>query len=713
MPCWQLRLKGQRTSSSLSLCITSRPDIPIKSDENDSPAAISQTLLKWIDTITEGFYVPVPGIHEPLSTDTAWLQLQASVGDEAIKHDSSIEDALHAYHALSERSANKGENSIDAKTIGTFRKHCVVVGGPGSGKSLLLQVLAREFGKDAFVSLRVKLRDLAKRIETTGCTVEDGLLYLGLGESGISPEQLRSAGFSDLVFLCDGLDECGEFQPRIASGLKSISASSPSYRIIVTTRPIGYNTSELRHWRHYEIRPLNPDKAADQLETLCRGMLGTVSDSEDQLRADIDTYMKASGAQKFISKSPLLLAFAAALILKRKKLGESKTDLYTRIFKLIDNAPDPRKGSALAVPRAFRDRVLDHLGWLANTSPLLTKEEIEEQCAKDIERGSGKQYLESLSLAQNSITYWEEAGLIERISHSGQDLITFIHKTCGEFAAARYLETISNDEARQLIEKEFDNPDWEEILDFATQTSVAEMIADVIIDRAKTAELSSRLIDRAFHVLARPEICLAPPKLDEFLEQMFALVQAEDRQKAYRVGVCMANNDMSHVSEVAERSERLLTAQAEWSRLIGWTVLVCHFPDRLDSSELENKVLYYAALRSDENLFIRPNHDDSLIRPMASLLYRGPDRELFELFLINALEVLLENLTVERQDRLLAAVGELQAFRTRDSMIRLEKLLRLIGRKDALSMFGEMFGSFNWDISESDASHRTLFQDVS
>ena len=701
--------KGRRTISSLVTVLRSS-DIKIKSDENDSPAVISQALLKWIDTRTEKF--SVPGIDKLLSIDTAWLQLQASVGYDYSKHGSSIEDALRAYHELSEKSVNRDENIIDAKTIGTFRKHCVVVGGPGSGKSLLLQVLAREFEKDALISLRVELRELYTRIKEKGCTVKEGLLSLGLGGFRVSPKQLSAAGLSELVFLCDGLDECGDYQSVIASGLKDIAASSPSYRIIVTTRPIGYATSELRDWRHYEIMPLNPDKVADQLETLCRGALGTVSNSEDHLRADIDTYMNASGARKFISKSPLLLAFAAALILNRKKPGESKTDLYTRIFKLIDEVPAPRKDSTLDVSRAVRDSVLNHLGWLVSTSPLLTEEKIEKQCAKNIKHGFDEPYRKSLLLAQNSIAYWEKVGLIERISHSEQDLITFIHKTCGEFAAARYLATIEETEVRQLIKKELDNPEWEEILDFATQTSVAEIIADAIIDKAKDAELSSRLIDRAFHVLARPEICLAPPKLDAFLEQIFALAQAEDRQKAYRVGVCMANNDMSHVSEVAELSERLLTAQAERSRLIGWTVLVCHFPDRLDSSELENKVLYYAALSNDDNLFIRPNHDDSLIRPMASLLYRGPDRELFELFLINALEVLLENLTVVRQDKLFAAIGKLQALRTRDSMIRLENLLRQIGRRDALSMFGEMFGTFNWDTSESDASHRTLFQDV-
>ena len=706
-----IEMKGRRTSSSL-VSVLQSSNILIKSDENDFPAAISQALLKWIDTTTEKF--SVLGIHKPLSTDTAWLQLQASVGDEAIKHDSSIEDALHAYHELSERSANKGENSIDAKTIGTFRKHCVVVGGPGSGKSLLLQVLAREFGKDAFVSLRVKLRDLAKRIETTGCTVEEGLLSLGLGGSGISPGQLRSAGFSDLVFLCDGLDECGNFQPDIALGLKLISASSPSYRIIVTTRPIGYSTSELWDWRHYEIMPLNPGKVADQLGILCRGALGTVSDSEDQLRADIDTYVNASGVQKFISKSPLLLAFAAALILKGKTLGESKTDLYARIFKLIDDALVPRKDSAPTASQEeeIRNSVLNYLGWLVSTSPLLTAEKIKKQCAKNIERDVGEPHLKSLRLARNSITYWEEAGLIERISHSGQDLITFIHKTCGEFAAARYLDTISDAEARQLIEKELDNPEWEEILDFATQTSVAEMIADAIIARANTVELSSRLIDRAFHVLARPEIRLAPPKLDAFLERMFALAQAEDRQKAYRIGGCMVNNNMSHVPKVAERSKQLLMAQAEWSKLIGWTVLVCHFPDRLDHPKLENAVLYYAERVNDDNLFIKRVNDDSLILQPKDLIGEHPDRKIYEFFLINALETLLENQTVERQDELLATVSKLQVFRTFGFLFRLKSLLHRIGRIDALSMFGEELETFDWSWSESDASHRTLFQDV-
>ena len=704
----KIELKGQQTSSSL-ISVLQSSNIAIKGDDKDTAAAVNQALLEWIDSTTEEF--SVLAIDRPLSTDTAWLQLNASVGNDVIERNSSIEDALHAYHALSEKSVKDDRNRIDAKTIGTFRKLCVVVGGPGCGKSLLMKVLAREFGKDSIISLRVRLRDLAKRVKATGCTVEEGLLSLGLDGSGVSPEQLRATGFLELVFLCDGLDECGNYQSEIASGLKDISVSSASCRIIVTTRPIGYDTAELRHWRHYEIMPLNPDDVADQLETLCRCALGTVSDSEDKLSDDIANYVNASEARKFISKSPLLLAFAAALFLKQKTLGGSRIDLYARIFKLIDDVRTPRKSNTSIVPKAIRDSVLNHLGWLICTSPLLTAEKIEKKCAETIMRGLDEPYLKSLSLTQTSITYWEEVGLIERLRHSGQDLITFIHKTCGEFAAARHLETLSDTEARQLMEKEIDNPECAEILDFATQTSLAEMIASVIIERAEIIEPSSQLIDRAFHVLARPEIHLCPSKTASFLKKMFSLAQDGDRQKAYKIGACLVNNDMSQVSEVAEEAEHLLTADAEWSRLIGWSVLVCHFPDRLDRSELEEAVLHYAALNDDDNLFIGQRE---------SLFSNRHDREVFELFLINALEHLLKkNQISEYQDKLLSSVGNLGALQSLGSLKRIESLLRRIGREDAISMVAATLGMprisefiRNINTSQFLSNYQRLFGDV-
>ena len=244
--------KSRRTVSSLSARLRAS-GINIKTAVKDSPVAISDGLLRWTMSRTEHF--EVLGTPRPLLTDRAWLPLTAVVRDASMEQAPTVEQALADYRALGEKSRTD-KNVIEAKTIGTFRKLCVIVGGPGSGKSLLLRVLAREFAKDAYVSLRVRLRDLATRMQETGCGVEEGLLQLGVDGAGVTRDQLRAASLSDLVLLCDGLDECGERQFDIAAGLKDISASHPSYRIVVTTRPIGYSTSELRDWRHYEIAPL-------------------------------------------------------------------------------------------------------------------------------------------------------------------------------------------------------------------------------------------------------------------------------------------------------------------------------------------------------------------------------------------------------------------------------------------------------------------------
>ena len=698
-----IELKGQRTNPSLVSVLRSS-DIAIKNDDNDTSPAIRETLLKWIDETTEHF--TVLGIPELLATDSAWLQLNASVGDNTLPGASSVEDALQAYHAMGERSVEKYRNGIDAKTIGTFRKRCVIIGGPGCGKSLLMKVLARELGRDGLISLRVRLRDLARRIESTGCTVEEGLLSLGLANSGITPDQLRVASLSELVFLCDGLDECGDSQPVIASGMKDISVSSPSYRIIVTTRTIGYNTSELKHWRHYQIMPLDPENVTDDLEALCRCALGTGSAIDNNLRGDIATYVNASRASTLISKSPLLLAFAAALFLKRKTLGDSKTELYAQIFKLIDDGTIRRKENASATSKAVRDRMLDHLGWFVSTSPLLAAEEIEKQCAKAMARDLGESYLKSLSLAQEAITYWEDAGLIERLRHTKQDLISFVHKSCGEFGAARYLASIDASDAKMLIEEEIENSEWQELLDFLTQTPTANVIADVVIERAISSELSLRLVQRALHIIARPEIYLSPSRLALLLERIFLLARSEDRGIAYRVGAFIANSNMSHVLEVAEQSERLLRATYEWSRLIGWTILVCHFPDRLDRTELEKTVLYYAARSRDESFFIRTRD---------SFFGAQRDTEVFEHFLINAFELLMKNETVKYQDKLIGVLNELEAVQTLGGMIRIEKVLRGIGREDALAMFSslqEMLRFNAIDTSRYRAGYRRLFRDV-
>ncbi|WP_428103026.1 NACHT domain-containing protein [Candidatus Rariloculus sp.] len=679
-PAWQalcqdalsaIASKSRRNVGSLSACLAAS-GVNIEHASRDSPVAISDELLRWTMSRTEHFVVI--GISRLLPADRAWLPLTAVIRDASIEQAPSVEEALADYHALGHKS-RADQHAIDAKTIGTFRKLCVVLGGPGSGKSLLLKVLARVFAKDSCVSLRVRLPDLATRVRKTGCGIEEGLMQLGMDASGVSQERLRAASLSDLVLLCDGLDECGEQQFDISAGLKDIAASHPSYRIVVTTRPIGYSTTELHDWRHYEIVPLAEEDTARHLETLCRCALDEDSGEEtDELLPRIRAYLEEGGASRVLARSPLLLAFGAALFLNWKDASKTKLELYQRIFRLIDGASTGRQAGPEPPPRSIRNSVLNELGWLIAASPLRTAEELERQCAQTMEQALRKTPLQALTVVEASIGYWEEKGVIERLRHPSIDLIAFIHKTCGEFAAARHLSEMEPDEARHAIESVLANPDWEEILDFAAGTRLATVLAELLIAEFEAVEPDKSTLDLIFRVLARPEVSLSPAQRRSFVESVFALARSEDRQKAYRVGLCLTEHDLSRMAEVKQIAFALLQAPMEWSRLVGWAVLARHFPGTVERSVLEDALVHFMDRSEKKDFFV---HRRS-ISPFGPV----PERGVFENFILGALKSLLSDQDAEYQERLTAEVWNSQLSASVGFLSRLEALLTGLGRKD-------------------------------
>lgn len=671
--------KGRRTCSDL-VSVLQSSNIAIKTVKNESPAAISLSLRKWIASTTNEFHAF--GIQRPLVTDVSWIKLHVSLCESVVEETSMVK-ALCNYHELTENPTQSGDETFDAETIGTFHKHCVIIGGPGSGKSLLLHVLAREFAKDSYVSLKVDLRLLAKQINERGFTIDEGLLRLGLDGSGVSPQQFRSSTVSELVFLCDGLDECGNYQKEIAAGLKKIAASSKTCRIIVTTRPIGYETSELRDWRHYVIRPLNPDKAVENSQVFLKDLPDTASITEDKLHSNI----KAIRGQDHIVTTPLLLSYAAALILNGVSLGKSKIDLYNGILRNLINQPASRKNTAPDVQQSIRDYVLNFIGWITNSSPHMFLNEIASLCTKSLQQELGETFLESKSLVEKSLSYWEHVGLIERVFCGGQEHISFVHKTFGEFTAARYLEYIELSKAKKLILENIENVDWESVLDYVSEREIRDSVAEIVIFRATDSDTTSRLTDLGLRVLARPGIKLEPDALSAFLVRIFSIAQAEDRQEAYRIGVSLTTLDLSHVPEVAKGAKLLTNSQFEWSKLIGWAVLTSHFKDELDRAELENAMFHYIALGKDEGFFNKRIHDGSIKGLRNWLLRDEPDKKVYTSFLGNALETTLENKTVDQQDTQLAAVSGLTDILSVRFVNRLEQFLLKINRKDALSMF--------------------------
>ena len=188
---------------------------------------------------------------------------------------------------------------------------------------------------------------------------------------------------------------------------------------------------------------------------------------------------------------------------------------------------------------------------------------------------------------KSCVDYWEDKGLIERLRHFGTDLLAFIHKTFGEYAAALHLAEMDRDHARELMGDVLFNLDWDEILDFAPEAPLATTLAELLVAEIETSEPDESELNRLVGVLVRPEVSLSSEQRKSFLDRMSVLARSEDRRKAYRVGLSLTEHDLSCMPEAEAMASALVSAPKEWSRLVGWAVLACHFAQSLNRSELE------------------------------------------------------------------------------------------------------------------------------
>ncbi|WP_346726437.1 NACHT domain-containing protein, partial [Vibrio parahaemolyticus] len=121
-----------------------------------------------------------------------------------------------------------------------------MVAGPGMGKTTLLKKLFRTYNSQNRPSIIVRLPLLVARMSQTGAGFEESILSLGLDTAGITAKEAIDSNFKDWVLLFDGLDECGHHQESICQSILNYTSNFPSIRAIITTRPVGYQTTLLK-----------------------------------------------------------------------------------------------------------------------------------------------------------------------------------------------------------------------------------------------------------------------------------------------------------------------------------------------------------------------------------------------------------------------------------------------------------------------------------
>ncbi len=295
----------------------------------------------------------------------------------------------------------------------------------------------------------------------------------------------------------------------------------------MTTRPVGYRAAHFAEWRHYDLAPLDPSHAATHVAKL----LEALSDDDqqggfDKVAAD---QLKNREIREIVGRTPLLLGMAAAVLASGRDLGSTRETLFEQIFALVDDIP--RRSLSKPAGDAVLNRMLDILAWHLTAQPLLPCPEMERLCAADLAVETGDPVLKAADLAQSILAYWEDAGLIERVGSGSVQVYGFIHKSLGEFAAARRLCELPEPRQLEALQQCMADSAWNEVLRFAGLRGPADQVAAQIAGLpARSSDLADKLSYGA-RLLAEVPERVTPPRAEAFWTESSRWLQRTANQR--------------------------------------------------------------------------------------------------------------------------------------------------------------------------------------
>ncbi len=636
-----------------------------------TPASVALRVSCWVADANQHF--SLLGVKNSLSIDKAWLPLKAGVADPSEPEPTDPVAALARDHAGSgsPRSGWNKQKTLEAEWIGRFYTRAVVIGGPGMGKSTLMTRLAGLYARDGLPVLKVRLRDIAARL-AAGNSFDDSVLQLGLDGSGVAFQQVRDSSLADWVLLCDGLDECDAHLELVATRIRQFSAGNPRVRIIVTTRPIGYQTGELSEWRHYELIAPEAERGAENLAKLLQAAAPKrAAEDSDWAFALATEQLEGNAAKAVISQSPQLLGMAASLLARGGTLGTSKTELYQNLFEVIDAEPNTRKALDDQPDSAVLARVFDIVGWELIADPLAKTSDLLTRTAIHLRADLGVMPLKARSIVNVALKYWQQVGLIEQVRHGTTTLITFVHKTFAEFAAARFIWTIheATERARLLSSCLDDYERWSEVVVFASAKMCEEVLQALL---ARVAQGDRHALERALVLLVTTPADVSDDTAQCLVQLSFAQVDADNTVLAFRFGLLLARLVTRFEPLIGALSSARLHSSQPWTQRVAWACEVEMAEFDIDTAQ--NKLHEFLASSS-------PLTSINSMRPINSLsLRRNPENELHESMALALVRRRLADRSVDQLTALLELFTS-QAFDTVGFNIKLSKLANKAGMK--------------------------------
>ncbi len=379
-------------------------------------------------------------------TDTMVEQAQA---EAILKKDRIVDDFVYIVRMMGEELYRRGETAefntrpdpIDPEQALNEHSHLVILGAPGAGKSTLINYLAHK----AAIAPNGPLPIIIRVREYIADKRSLSLREFAIKQASNDDKNLEQAietyiANGRVLWLVDGLDEAGDEASDIATKANHLPGGKEEHQLVITSRPIGYPYNLNR--KIFEILPLEA-KDTNQFLT---DWFSVLAEKREHPQNWVATQVKELQNKIFdrprlvpILHNPLLLTFLVILFEQNPNLAlpQSRSELYEQyVRELLLKHWEKSREKDLSVDLLWESYL--RLGWdlhrLYYSSRLEAKpnEETLSQLLAD--------HLQiEISTANKLIDFWENAGLLDKLTIKAQKIFTFRHLTFQEYAVAKYL----------------------------------------------------------------------------------------------------------------------------------------------------------------------------------------------------------------------------------------------------------------------------------